>query len=151
MNEPDSESNKPQAKRTRSKKKGKQATKQAEVNVASALFKLYDETEETLTRCAIAYLLKNGCKLPVQDEDFKKFAKRRRKTEIRLERLLNTLQRTRIPKGRDLSWRTWLETLNKAATCFPKGEDEAADWQAKLLTEPATLPFPINYETNEDL
>ena len=148
LNHSDSQDNEPQPKKARSKKK---ESKQPGSAISSTLFTLYGETEEVLTRCAIAYLLKNGCKLPDRAEDPKKFAKRRRKTEIRLERLVKTLQRTRFPKGRDLSEHTWLETLTKAEGCVPKDDNEAADWQASLLTEPATLPFPINYETNEDL
>jgi len=151
LNGSTSQINELHSKRSGSKKKGKKEPEQSDASISRTLFKLYWKTEEPLSRCAIAYLLKNGCKLPNRDEDPKKFAKRRRKTEIRLERLTSTLQRTRIPKGRDLSWRTWLETLDEAETCFPKDENQAADWQAKLLTEPATLPFPINYETNEDL
>jgi hypothetical protein len=145
------QSNKPSTKKTRSKKKGEQEPKQAAVNISSALFELYGETEDSLTRCTIAYLLKNGCKLPDQDEDPKKFAKRRRKTEIRLERLTRTLERTRLPKGRELSWQNWLSSLTKATTCIPESEDEAAGWQTSLLTAVAILPFPVNYETSEDL
>ena len=151
LNHSASQDNEPQPKKAPSKKKGKKESKQPGSAISSILFRLYGETEEVLTRCAIAYLLKNGCKLPDRAEDPEKFAKRRRKTEIRLERLIKTLQRTRFPKGRDLFDHTWLETLTKAEGCVPKDDNEAADWQAKLLTEPATLPFPINYETNEDL
>lgn len=145
-----SQTHEPNPEKNRGKEKKKQA-KQSYASISKTFFDLYWETEETLSRCAIAYLLKNGCKLPERDEDPKKFAKRRRKVEIRLERVTNTLQRTRIPKGRDLSWRTWLETLDKAEDCVPVDENQAADWQAKLLNEPAVLPFPVNYETNEDL
>jgi hypothetical protein len=151
LNHSDSQDNEPQPGKAHSKKKGKKESKRPGSGISSTLFRLYSETEEALTRCVIAYLLKNGCKLPDRVEDPKKFAKRRRKTEIRLERLIKTLQRTRFPKGRDLSEHTWLETLTKAEDCVPKDDNEVADWQAKLLTEPATLPFPVNYETNEDL
>ncbi|MFM7424234.1 MAG: type V CRISPR-associated protein Cas12k [Elainella sp.] len=33
----------------------------------------------------------------------------------------------------------------------PKDEDEAALWQAILLSEASSLPFPVTYETNEDM
>ena len=52
-------------------------------SISNQLFSLYDETEDTFTRSAIAYLLKNGCKIRQKPEDPKKFAKRRRKTEIK--------------------------------------------------------------------
>lgn len=151
LNELISESNQPEVKKkTRSKKKN-QTSNQAGANVSCTLFKLYDQTEDPLTRCVIVYLLKNGCKVPEQNEDPEKFIKRRRKTEIRLERLMNTFQTTRIPRGRHLSWHPWMEALETATSHVPENEEQAADWQARLLTKPAILPFPINYETNEDL
>ncbi|XGV97350.1 MAG: type V CRISPR-associated protein Cas12k [Leptolyngbya sp. BL-A-14] len=137
--------------KARNKKKPTQAPEQKKNSIPNELFQLYDAVDNVLTRCAIAYLLKNGCKLPDKPEDAKKFAKRRRKTEIRLERLMHTLQRTRLPQGRDLSWKNWLQALEQSAKCVPQDEDQAAGWQASLLTEAARLPFPVNYETNEDL
>ncbi len=38
-----------------------------------------------------------------------------------------------------------------AATTVPKDNKEARIWQDKLLTKPKSLPFPITFETNEDL
>ncbi|MBD3883906.1 hypothetical protein IFO70_19290 [Phormidium tenue FACHB-886] len=151
LNESVPTGNKQRSTKPQGEKKGKKETQQSGARISSNLFKLYWETEEILARCAIAYLLKNGCKLPDKAEDPNNFIKRRRKTEIRLERLITTLEHTRLPNGRNLSWHTWIETLNKAEVCVPEDETQAADWQAKLLTEPATLPFPINLETNEDL
>lgn len=139
-------SKKPRNSRNRTKE-----SKQTGSSTFSVLFKLYEEANEGLDQWAIVYLLKNGGKLPDQPEDAQKFAKRRRKTEIRAERLLSTLQRTRLPKGRDLSWQNWLQALADSTSRVPKDENEAADWQARLLTEAAILPFPVNYETNEDL
>ncbi|PSB24019.1 type V CRISPR-associated protein Cas12k [Stenomitos frigidus] len=138
-------------KKSRNQKQPTQTLEPKKNNIPNELFKLYDSVDDVLTRCAIAYLLKNGSKIPDKPEDAKKFAKRRRKTEIRLERLMHTLQRTRLPKGRDLSWHNWLKALEQSAKCVPQDETEAADWQASLLTEAAILPFPVNYETNEDL
>ncbi len=58
---------------------------------SSLLFDLYDETEQekVFTRSAICYLLKNGSKLPKLDkpEDHKKFAQRRRKVAIKIQKL----------------------------------------------------------------
>lgn len=133
--------------------KQKQNSKQPEEKKGrfSSLFELYQDTEDNLTRGAIAYLLKNGSKLPDKPEDPKKFAKRRRKAEIRVERLTNTLKRMRLPSGRDLTDQKWLKTLAIAASSVPEDEDEAALWQAILLSETSKLPFPVTYETNEDL
>ncbi|PSB68249.1 hypothetical protein C7B61_01900 [filamentous cyanobacterium CCP1] len=104
-----------------------------------------------MTRGAIAYLLKNGGKLPDKPEDLKKFVKRRRKAEIRVERLTSTLKRMRLPSGRDLTDQAWVKTLATAAFDVPENEEEAALWQAVLLSETRKLPFPITYETNGDL
>lgn len=144
------QSSQPKTQKSRQKKRTKKSQPK-KTSSFSELFKQYDETEDALVRCAIAYLLKNGGKLSDQPEDSQQFTKRRRKAEIRLERLLNQFQRTRLPKGRNLSWQNWLSTLEEAAACVPNGDDQAADWQASLLTKPAILPFPVSYETNEDL
>ena len=118
------------------------------------MFDLYDETEEknVLTRSAICYLLKNGSKLPKPDklEDSKKFAQRRRKVAIKIERLKNQIEGSR-PHGRDLTGEQWLETLTTAANTVPKDNKEARTWQDVLLSKPKPLPFPITFETNEDL
>ncbi len=45
----------------------------------------------------------------------------------------------------------WLETLTTAATTVPKDNKEARAWQDILLSKPKSLPFPITFETNEDL
>ena len=121
---------------------------------SSLLFNLYDETEEknTLIRSAICYLLKNGSKLPKPDkaEDKKQFTQRRRKVEIKIKRLKEQLEGSR-PHGRDLTGEQWLETLVTAATTVPQDNKEARAWQDILLTKPKAIPFPITYETNEDL
>ena len=105
-----------------------------------------------LTRSAICYLLKNGSKLPKSDkpEDSKKFAQRRRKVAIKIEKLKDQIKGSR-PHGRDLTGEEWLETLLTAATTVPQDNAEARAWQDILLTNPKTIPFPISYETNEDL
>ena len=45
----------------------------------------------------------------------------------------------------------WLETLVTAATKVPADNKEARVWQDILLSRPKSLPFPITFETNEDL
>ncbi len=57
-------------------------------SISSQLFDLYDNTEDVLNKCAIAYLLKNGCRISKKPENAKKFTKRRRKAEIKVNRLL---------------------------------------------------------------
>ncbi|MEH1845260.1 MAG: type V CRISPR-associated protein Cas12k [Nostoc sp.] len=95
-------------------------------------------------------ILKNGCKINHKEEDAKKFAQRRRKLEIQIERLREQLE-TRIPKGRDLTSAKWLETLVVATHNIPTNEAEAKSWQDSLLRQSSKVPFPVAYETNEDM
>jgi len=118
-------------------------------SLSATLFALYRETEDILVRSAICYLLKNGCKVG-GDEDTDKFNQRRRKVEIKVERLQQQLA-SRMPKGRDLTATKWLETLTNACKTVPQDEVEAKLWQNQLLRNSSILPFPISYETNEDL
>ena len=119
-------------------------------SIASQLFDLYDETEDIFTRSAIVYLLKNGCKVRQKPEDQKKLAQRRRQTEIKIARLLEKLD-GKAPQGRDLTGQKWLNTLLTAATQVPQDETQVKSWQDILLTECKSIPYPIAYESNEDL
>ncbi|MBE9106248.1 type V CRISPR-associated protein Cas12k [Nostoc cf. edaphicum LEGE 07299] len=114
------------------------------------LFEIYRNTEDNLTRCAISYLLKNGCKINEKEEDAKKFAQRRRKLQIQIERLGEQLE-TRIPKGRDLTDTKWIETLFTSTHNVPNNEAEAKSWQDSLLRQSKKLPFPVTYESSEDM
>jgi IS605 OrfB family transposase len=77
-------------------------------------------------------------------------AKHRRKTEIKISRLTEQIA-SRIPKGRDLMGDKWLETLAIASTTAPTNSAEAKSWQDRLLTDSKSVPFPVAYESNEDL
>jgi hypothetical protein len=68
-------------------KKGKKSQNSVSDTLSKNLFEAYGNAEDNLTRCAISYLLKNGCKINEKEEDAKKFAQRRRKLEIQIERL----------------------------------------------------------------
>jgi len=136
--------------KTKSKKRKKPQASNSNRSVSKTLYEAYDNTEDILTKSAICYLLKNGCKLPTKEEDLEKFAKRRRKTEIKIERLTEQIA-SRIPKGRDLTGDKWLETLAIASTTAPQDQAEAKSWQDRLLTDSKSVPFPVAYETNEDL
>lgn len=72
-----------------------------------------------MTHCAIRYLLKNRCKIPQKPEDPEKFAKRRRKVEIKIERIIEQIKGS-IPQGRDLTGNAWLETLEIASNTAPQ-------------------------------
>ena len=114
------------------------------------LFDAYDNTEDTLTRSAISYLIKNGCKVTDKEEDAEKFIKRQRKLEIQIQRLTEQLE-ARIPKGRDLTDDEWQKNLILATDQVPKNEAEAKSWQNALLRKSNSVPFPVTYETSEDM
>ena len=139
-----------QAPKTKAKKGNKGKISNANRNLSQALFEAYRDTEDILTRACICYLLKNGGKVSTKEEDPEKFNLRRRKVEIRVKRLTEQLA-SRMPKGRDLTSETWLETLAIATSHVPQDEDEAKSWQASLLRQSSSVPFPVAFETNEDL
>lgn len=116
----------------------------------SVLFDIYRQTEDSLKKCALIYLLKNNCKVNNLEEDAEKYAQKRRRKEIEITRLKEQLK-SRVPKGRDLIGEKWLETLGKAVNTNPKTENEAKSWQANLLRGLSCVPFPVVYESNEDM
>lgn len=77
------------------------------------MFEAYNKSNDDLNRCAISYLLKNGCRISERDEDPQKFAQRRRKVEIQIQRLQDQLE-GRFPNGRDLTGQSWLNVLATA-------------------------------------
>ncbi len=115
----------------------------------SQLFNLYHDSENVLMCCAIVHLLKNGCKVRQKPEDPEKFTKRRRKVEIRIERLTKKLN-GKAPKGRDLTGQKWLDTLAIASTYVPQDDAQAKLWQDILLTQSKSVPYPVNFLSNED-
>ncbi|MBM0744062.1 type V CRISPR-associated protein Cas12k [Phormidium sp. CLA17] len=114
------------------------------------LFATYDATNDILSRCAISYLLKNGCKIPETEEAPEKFAHRIHRKQKEIEQLEAQLQ-ARLPKGRDLTGEEFLETLEIATQQISESVTQAREWQAKLLTRPAFLPYPILYGSSTDI
>ena len=133
-----------------SKKARKQENLDENQTFFKALFEAYEGTQDVLTRCSIIYLLKNGCKLRTDEENNTNLTLRRRKTEIRIQRLEKQIE-SRIPHGRDLTAIQWLSTLECATTTASQNNAEVRSWQDSLLREPSSLPFPIIYESNTDL
>lgn len=134
----------------KSKKTKNQKALHDRPSLSKLLFQSYREIEDVAERCAISYSIKNGYKVSDKEEDLEKFAKRRRKVEIRVSRLQEQLA-SRIPKGRDLTDARWLETLALATHNVPENEVEAKSCQASLLRKTSSVPFPVVYETNEDM
>jgi hypothetical protein len=129
----------PEPKPAKKTKKAKTSTNKPLLRI---LFDTYEKTEDILTHAAICYLLKNGCKIPTKPEEPQEFAKKRRKSEIKIERLQEQLN-SRKPKGRDLTGEKWLQTLITAATTAPENEAQAKSWQNILLTKSKSIPFPV--------
>ena len=55
----------------------------------------------------------------------------------------------RLPKGRDLTGEEFLETLELATQQLSETVAQAREWQVKLLTRPASLPYPLIYDSSE--
>jgi hypothetical protein len=120
------------------------------ISLLTRLFETYESTDDSLTRCAIAYLIKNGGKIPDTEEDPEKFAHRIHQKQKEVEQLEAQLQ-ARLPKGRDLTGEEFLETLAIATQQIPESVAQIKEWQAKLLTCPASLPYPILYGSATDI
>lgn len=119
-------------------------------NLRKNLYQTYDETDDALTRSAIAYLLKNKCQIPSDTEDLEKFLTYRCKIAIQVKSLTQQLE-NRLPQGRDLTEERFLTTLESATTSVPVDDAEASKWQSQLLEKPDLVPFPITLESNMDL
>jgi hypothetical protein len=104
------------------------------------LYQIYDNTDNLLTRSAIAYLLKNRCQIPTDgDGGSQKFLKYRRKIENQVKRLSQQLE-NRLPQGRDLTGDRFLEVLDVVTHQVPIDNQEAAKWQSQLLKRPDLVP-----------
>jgi hypothetical protein len=56
-----------------------------------------------------------------------------------------------MPKGRDLTGEKLLEMLAIATLNVPKNDDEFKSGQGSLLRKSSSVPFPVAYETKEDM
>lgn len=138
-----------QKKASREKKRQKKSSS-SKTNVLSQLFEAYEATDDMLSRCAIAHLVKNGGKLSTTEEDPEKFDHRLRRKKEEIERLDAQLH-ARLPKGRDLTGEEFMEKLAIATQSIPENVVQQKDWQARLLTRPASLPYPIIYGSSVDI
>lgn len=131
-------------------KKTKKSNSANDPTLMSYLFKAYEATEDTLSRCAISYLLKNDCKISETEEDSEKFAHRIHRKHKEIEQLEAKLN-ARLPKGRDLTGEEFLKTLEIATHQISDSVKQAQEWNAILMTRSATLPYPIIYGSSGDL
>ncbi|WP_088892326.1 type V CRISPR-associated protein Cas12k [Leptolyngbya ohadii] len=138
-------------------------------SVMSLLFQLFKETETPLEQRAIAYLLRNDCKVKVKKkkkkeggeveeaevEDRDAILLRLSKKRIQIQRFEEQMA-VELPIGRDpLGYRTD-QLIQSAALFYPEGEFEA--WQkefavrlANLSSDLETLPYPVLFGSNTDL
>ncbi len=137
-------------KQNQSKKKRKKGGSKTDKSLIGSLFQLYEVANDELSKCAIAHLLKNGCQVCEQEEDPEAFALRIQRKQEEIEQLEARLA-SRLPKGRDLTGEEFIEALSIATGKVPDDEIEQMLWQAKLLTKPATLPYPIIFGSQTDL
>jgi len=131
--------------------------------LSDLLFEAYTSAEDNLSRCAIVHLLKNNCEVTEQAEDPKIFAEKLCKKRKEIQRLEEQLV-CRLPKGRDLTGDAFLKSLETSIS-LPKLPDNSVEdgseflqWESEILSQlpilakkPNSLPYPILYETNEDL
>ena len=130
--------------------KHKQSQSDKNTSLMARLFATYDATDDILSQCAIAHLIKNGCKISETEEDTEKFSYRIHRQQKAIEQLEAQLQ-ARLPKGRDLPGEEFLQTLAIATQQISESVIQAQEWQAKLLTRPASLPYPIVYGSATDI
>uniref|UniRef100_B8HMX2 Uncharacterized protein n=1 Tax=Cyanothece sp. (strain PCC 7425 / ATCC 29141) TaxID=395961 RepID=B8HMX2_CYAP4 len=115
-----------------------------------SLFRAYDSEDDILSRCAIAYLIKNGGKIPETEEDQEKFTQRVNSKREEIEQLEIELS-ARYPKGRDLTGEEFLETLAIATQQLSETVAQAREWNDKILTQPKFMPYPIIYGSSTDV
>ena len=115
------------------------------------MFDRYQNTSDCLTKCAIAYLLKNGCQIDENneyEEDLEEYALRRRKKEIEIEDLQKQLK-SRLPSGRDLQYESCNWALEAIENNYaPEDNTEARLLQDNLSRKSAVVPYPIFYGSN---
>lgn len=114
------------------------------------LFQEYGQAKKSLRQNALAYLLKRGAQLEPEIEDLEALEKRHQKAKIAIQRLETQLKAS-LPKGRDLIGHTQAEALIQSIQSPPLDDESYGTWHQALTREPASLPFPIIYETAETL
>jgi IS605 OrfB family transposase len=118
-------------------------------NLMSHLFKAHADTDDILSHCAIAHLLKNECKVSETEEDPEKFTHRIHSKQKHIEELKAQLN-ARLPKVRDLTGAEFLDTLEIATYQISENVIQAREWEAKLQAKSSSLPYPIIFGSSTD-
>ncbi|MBD2726684.1 hypothetical protein H6G96_10165 [Nostoc sp. FACHB-892] len=113
--------------------------------LTNILYEIHKQTQDTLTRCAVAYLIKNYNKISNLEEDTQKLKKRRNEKIVQIKRLENQIQNNRLPSGRDITAERYSEAFGNLMNQVPKNNQEWEDWIANLSKKISQLPYPIDY------
>lgn len=124
--------------------------------IMNLLFNLLDNTQDPLRYRAIAHLLRNGCKVDLEEEDPEKLTLRLSKKRIQIERFQERLN-SQSPIGRDpLGERTeqFIEQAIELADTvaeFEAWEQSLSERTANLSTQLNSLPYPLLFDSADDL
>lgn len=113
--------------------------------LTNILYEIHKKTQDVLTRCAVAHLIKNHNKVSALEEDIEKVKERRTEKEVEIKRLEKQIQDNRLPNGRDITGTTYIEAFNNLIKQVPKNHEECAIWIANLSKKISPLPYPVNY------
>ncbi|MEH1951898.1 MAG: type V CRISPR-associated protein Cas12k [Nostoc sp.] len=113
--------------------------------LTNILYEIHKQTQDILTRCAVAYLIKNHNKISNLEEDIQKLKKRRNEKIVQIKRLENQIQDNRLPSGRDITGERYSEAFGNLMNQVPKNNQEWEDWIANLSKKISQLPYPIDY------
>ncbi|MEH1984876.1 type V CRISPR-associated protein Cas12k [Nostoc sp.] len=113
--------------------------------LTNVLYEIHKQTQDILTRCAVAYLIKNHNKISNLEEDIHKLKKRRNEKIVQIKRLENQIQDNRLPSGRDITGERYSEAFDNLMNQVPKNNQEWEDWIANLSKKISQLPYPIDY------
>ena len=113
--------------------------------LTNVLYKIHKQTQDILTRCAVAYLIKNHNKISGLEEDIQKLKKRRNEKTIQIKRLDNQIQNNRLPSGRDITGERYSKAFDNLINQVPKDNKEWKDWIANLSRKISHIPYPIDY------
>jgi len=114
------------------------------------LFLDYEQPQSPLEQVAIAYLLKNGCRIPKRMETPKKFATRLQKAQRKVKNLERKVQ-AHFPQGRDWDDTRRIQLLTMLDETIAESDAEAKAWQSQLLRSSNSVPYSVNYGTNTDI
>jgi hypothetical protein len=126
------------------------------------LNKLYNTSEDALTRRAIAHLTRNHSQVD-EEEDPDKIPLKIEQVRIEIERLDQQLK-SQLPKGRDpfgTQYQKNLEFATELPSNLSTSEEDVSEfikWNAEedqrriaVIRLPKSLPYPISFGSNTDL